>query len=65
MRSGKRQGTLAGFWMRQKTAMGSRLLKRWIDRPLINQNAISERQDKSPRVTRTTSLERSNFAARV
>ncbi|MFR0497558.1 DNA mismatch repair protein MutS [Limosilactobacillus reuteri] len=46
MRSGKRQGTLAWLLDETKTAMGSRLLKRWIDRPLINQNAISERQDK-------------------
>nr|WP_220477106.1 DNA mismatch repair protein MutS [Limosilactobacillus rudii] len=46
MRSGKRQGTLAWLLDETKTAMGSRLLKRWIDRPLIDPTAIGERQDK-------------------
>ncbi len=46
MRSGKRQGTLAWLLDETKTAMGSRLLKRWIDRPLINPAAINERQDE-------------------
>ena len=36
MRSGKRRGAWHGL-DETKTAMGSRLLKRWIDRPLINQ----------------------------
>lgn len=46
MRSGKRQGTLVWLLDETKTAMGSRLLKRWLDRPLINQEQIVERQDK-------------------
>lgn len=46
MRSGKRQGTLAWLLDETKTAMGSRLLKRWLDRPLIDPQAIAERQDK-------------------
>ena len=46
MRSGKRQGTLAWLLDATKTAMGSRLLKRWLDRPLINLDQITERQDK-------------------
>lgn len=46
MRSGKRQGTLAWLLDETKTAMGSRLLKRWLDRPLIDPQAISARQDK-------------------
>lgn len=46
MRSGKRQGTLVWLLDETKTAMGSRLLKRWLDRPLINQEQIIERQDK-------------------
>lgn len=46
MRSGKRQGTLAWLLDETKTAMGSRLLKRWLDRPLINPQQISARQDK-------------------
>ena len=46
MRSGKRQGTLAWLLDETKTAMGSRLLKRWLDRPLIDLKQISARQDK-------------------
>lgn len=46
MRSGKRQGTLVWLLDETKTAMGSRLLKRWLDRPLINKEQIVERQDK-------------------
>lgn len=46
MRSGRRQGTLSWLLDETKTAMGSRLLKQWIDRPLIDPQAIAERQDK-------------------
>lgn len=46
MRSGKRQGTLVWLLDETKTAMGSRLLKRWLDRPLIDEKQIQERQDK-------------------
>lgn len=46
MRSGKRQGTLAWLLDETKTAMGSRLLKRWLDRPLIDPKQIGARQDK-------------------
>lgn len=46
MRSGKRQGTLAWLLDETKTAMGSRLLKRWLDRPLIDGQQITARQDK-------------------
>lgn len=46
LRSGKRQGTLSWLLDETKTAMGSRLLKRWLDRPLIDPEAIKERQDK-------------------
>lgn len=46
MRSGKRKGTLAWLLDETKTAMGSRLLKRWLDRPLIDPKQISARQDK-------------------
>ena len=46
LRSGKRQGTLAWLLDATKTAMGSRLLKRWIDRPLIDRDQITARQDK-------------------
>lgn len=46
MRSGKRRGTLAWLLDETKTAMGSRLLKQWLDRPLINEGQINERLDK-------------------
>lgn len=44
MRSGKKQGTLLWLLDETKTAMGGRLLKQWIDYPLINQQAIERRQ---------------------
>lgn len=46
MRSGKYRGTLAWLLDETKTAMGSRLLKRWLDRPLMNVDQITRRQDK-------------------
>ncbi|BAP86050.1 DNA mismatch repair protein MutS [Paucilactobacillus hokkaidonensis JCM 18461] len=46
IRSGKRQGTLVWLLDETKTAMGSRLLKQWLDRPLLDQVAIVDRQDK-------------------
>ena len=44
-RTGKKHGSL--FWLldETKTAMGMRLLRTWIDRPLVNQTAIMERQN--------------------
>ena len=46
IRTGKKQGTLLWLLDETKTAMGGRLLKQWIDRPLIQQKAIEERQDQ-------------------
>lgn len=46
IRSGKKQGTLVWLLDETKTAMGSRLLKQWLDRPLLDQTAIEQRQDK-------------------
>ena len=46
LRSGKRQGTLAWLMDETKTAMGSRLLKQWMERPLISLSQIQDRQDK-------------------
>ena len=44
-RTGKKHGSL--FWLldETKTAMGMRLLRTWIDRPLVNQASIIERQN--------------------
>ncbi|MBS7576918.1 MULTISPECIES: DNA mismatch repair protein MutS [unclassified Enterococcus] len=44
IRHGRKQGTL--FWLldETKTAMGTRLLKQWIERPLIQKKSILERQ---------------------
>ena len=44
-RTGKKHGSL--FWLldKTKTAMGMRLLRTWIDRPLVNQASIIERQN--------------------
>ncbi|MFC3932595.1 DNA mismatch repair protein MutS [Streptococcus dentapri] len=44
-RTGKKHGSL--FWLldETKTAMGMRLLRTWIDRPLVSQDRILERQD--------------------
>lgn len=44
-RTKKKHGSL--YWLLDdtKTAMGMRLLKTWIDRPLISKQAISERQN--------------------
>lgn len=44
-RTGKKSGSL--FWLldETKTAMGMRLLRAWIDRPLVSQERIVNRQD--------------------
>lgn len=44
IRTGKKQGTLLWLLDETKTAMGARLLKQWIDHPLIQQTAIEQRQ---------------------
>lgn len=40
-----KNGSLLWLLDETKTAMGSRMLKQWVDRPLISQSAISERHD--------------------
>ncbi|PRX41818.1 DNA mismatch repair protein MutS [Planifilum fimeticola] len=45
IRDGKRQGSLLWLLDRTATAMGSRLLKRWLDKPLLDLKAILARQD--------------------
>lgn len=44
-RTGKKHGSLYWFLDETKTAMGLRLLRAWIDRPLIDQEKIQQRQD--------------------
>lgn len=44
IRSGKKQGTLLWLLDETKTAMGGRLLKQWLDRPLIQKQQIVSRQ---------------------
>ena len=70
MRSGKRQGTLVWLLDETKTAMGSRLLKRWLDRPLIDAEQIQvlldnyfERSNLQQELTQVYDLER--LAGRV
>lgn len=46
IRTGKKQGTLLWLLDETKTAMGGRLLKQWLDRPLIQQIQITARQDQ-------------------
>ncbi|BAQ25274.1 DNA mismatch repair protein MutS [Streptococcus troglodytae] len=44
-RSGKKHGSLYWLLDETKTAMGTRLLRNWIDRPLVSSSLISKRQD--------------------
>ena len=46
MRTGNRNGTLLWLLDETHTAMGGRLLKQWLDRPLLNLTAIKQRQDQ-------------------
>lgn len=45
IRSKSRQGSLLWLLDKTKTAMGSRLLKQWIERPSISEQLINERLD--------------------
>ncbi|MBP1041101.1 DNA mismatch repair protein MutS [Vagococcus sp. BWB3-3] len=45
IRTGKKQGTLLWLLDETKTAMGGRLLKQWLDRPLIQETKINRRQE--------------------
>lgn len=45
IRTGKKQGTLLWLLDETKTAMGGRLLKQWLDRPLIKEKQIQARQE--------------------
>ena len=43
IRDKKRQGSLLSFLDHTATAMGGRLLKKWLDKPLLNRRGIEER----------------------
>ncbi len=45
IRDRSRKGSLLGLLDRTRTAMGARMLKRWIDQPLLDPAAINERLD--------------------
>ncbi len=45
LRDGTRDGTLLWVLDQTKTAMGGRMLRSWLDKPLINKEAITNRQD--------------------
>ncbi|GMA47907.1 hypothetical protein GCM10025854_21570 [Tetragenococcus muriaticus] len=46
IRTGKKHGTLLWLLDETQTAMGGRLLKQWLDRPLMQKNEIIKRQDQ-------------------
>ena len=59
MRDGGRRGTLLEILDHTHTAMGARLLRRWLERPLADVNRIIQRQDGIEELTgHTTELSR-------
>ena len=46
LRDQSRKGTLLSVLDRTVTAMGSRLMKKWIDRPLLSKSAITQRHEQ-------------------
>ncbi|WP_420824181.1 DNA mismatch repair protein MutS [Suicoccus acidiformans] len=46
LRTQRRQGSLLWFIDRTETAMGGRLLKQWLDKPLLNQRALEVRHNR-------------------
>lgn len=46
VRTGKKSASLLAFLNQTETAMGQRLLKQWLDRPLIAEDAINNRYDQ-------------------
>ncbi|HUB09573.1 MAG TPA: DNA mismatch repair protein MutS, partial [Myxococcales bacterium] len=64
MRDGGTRGSLLGVLDRAATAMGSRLLADWIGRPLLDLEAIRERQDAVGELVERTLL-RDDLAAEL
>ena len=52
IRSGGRKGTLLSLLDHTSTAMGSRLLRRWIEEPLLDPSEINERLDAVDELSR-------------
>ena len=46
IRTGEKKGTLLWLLDETNTAMGARLLKQWLDRPLVEKKLIEERQNQ-------------------
>ena len=53
---GRRQGSLLGLLDRTRTAMGARLLRRWLMYPLLQPEAISRRHDAVDDLCRAAAL---------
>ncbi len=64
LRTKKKSGTLLWLLDETKTAMGGRLLKQWLDRPLIDRAQIEKRQEKVG-VLLDHYFERSNLQAEL
>ncbi|NLR31129.1 DNA mismatch repair protein MutS [Levilactobacillus tujiorum] len=64
LRTKKKSGTLLWLLDETKTAMGGRLLKQWLDRPLIDRAQIEKRQAKAG-VLLDHYFERSNLQAEL
>jgi DNA mismatch repair protein MutS len=58
IRTGSKQGTLLGIMDQTVTAMGGRLLKRWIRYPLTDLSEISSRQDAVEEAKNSISVRR-------
>ncbi|MBQ9414018.1 MAG: DNA mismatch repair protein MutS [Clostridia bacterium] len=56
MRSKEKRGSLLGVLDRTKTAMGKRLIRTWIERPLLNPAQISRRQSAVGELVKKTVL---------
>lgn len=55
-RDGKRQGSLLSVLDKTYTAMGARLMKRWIEQPLQDSDAINQRLDAVENLTESKAI---------
>ena len=56
IRSGNRKGTLLNLLDRTSTAMGGRLMRSWVEQPLLDRNEINERLDAVDELVRNRVL---------